>query len=79
MIVTDRTKFEPIRAGLAIAQKLQSLYPDAWEAEPYGRLLANRATLEALLAGAEMADIESAFAAGLQAFRKRRAAFLLYE
>lgn len=79
VIVTDRAEFEPVRTGLTIARKLRSLYPDDWEAEPYGRLLANRATLEALLAGAEMADIESAFAAGLQAFRKRRAAFLLYE
>ena len=79
VIVTDRGVFEPVRAGLAIARQLRLLYPDAWDADAYGRLLANRATLEALLTGAETADIESAFAAGLQAFRERRAAFLLYE
>jgi len=79
VIVTDREVFEPVRTGLAIARQLRLRYPDAWDADTYGRLLANRATLEALLAGAETADIESAFAAGLQAFRERRAAFLLYE
>jgi uncharacterized protein YbbC (DUF1343 family) len=79
VIVTDRAAFAPVRTGLAIARTLRLRYPEAWEAGAYGRLLANRATLEALLAGAETAEIESVFAAELQAFQERRAAFLLYD
>lgn len=79
VIVTDRAAFEPVRTGLAIARTLRLRYPEAWEAEAYGRLLASRATLEAILAGAGLADIEAVCAEGLEAFRERRAAFLLYD
>ncbi len=79
VLVTDRARFEPLRTGLEIARQLRRHYPEDWQAEAYGRLLAHRATLEAVLAGAEPDAIEAAFAAGLAEFRRRRAGYLLYD
>ncbi|OHB83445.1 MAG: hypothetical protein A2V98_05635 [Planctomycetes bacterium RBG_16_64_12] len=79
IVITDRDKFEPVRTGLEIARTLRMLYPDAWNAEAYDRLLANRQVLDAVLAARPVAEIESIYRAGLEEFLKRRTQFLLYE
>jgi uncharacterized protein YbbC (DUF1343 family) len=79
VVVTDRARFEPLATGLALAATLRARHPRDWEAKSYGRLLAHRATLEALERGAATADLERAWRADADAFRARRAPFLLYE
>ncbi len=76
--ITDRAAFEPLRTGFEIARQLRILYPQAWKADRYDRLLGNRQVLEAVLAGKSTAQIESIYRPALEDFRRRRCRFLLY-
>lgn len=77
--ITDRQAFEPLQSGFEIARQLRTLYPEAWKADRYDRLLGNRRVLEAVLSGKSVAEIESIYRPGLQDFLQRRSRFLLYE
>ena len=77
--LTDRDRFEPLATGFAIAALLLRDYPTAWESGRYIRLVGNEAALETLLAGGSVADMETAWSAGLARFLERRAAYLLYD
>ena len=79
IIVTNRSRFRPVRTGLEIARQLRRLYPDDWNTSSLNRLLAHRETLEALLAGKCVDDIEVMYESELDRFRQRRTKFLLYE
>ena len=76
--ITDRAAFDPLRTGFEIARQLRILYPQAWKADRYDRLLGNRQVLEAVLAGKSTAQIESIYRPALDDFRRRRSRFLLY-
>lgn len=76
--ITDRAALDPVRAGFAVAVTLRGLYPEAWEAKGYDRLLACRAVHEALLAGKDVPELEALYQADLDAFLTRRARILLY-
>jgi uncharacterized protein YbbC (DUF1343 family) len=78
IIVTDRTKFDPVRTGFEMARSLRLMYPDRWEVEAYARLLANGFALAGIKGGQGFTTIEDGYRAALQAFLKRREAFLLY-
>ena len=78
LIVTDRADFDPLRTGFEIARVLSRMYPDTWDAESYGRLLANDIALRGVKSGQDFATIEDGYRAGLQAFLKQREAFLIY-
>ncbi len=78
VVVVDRQRLNPIRLGLALARELVLAYRDRWEAEKCGRLLGCQRTLEALLAGAPLDEIEATFEPDLGEFRARREGFLLY-
>lgn len=77
--LTDRDRFQAVRTGLAIATVLRRDYREQWQTERYIRLLGNDAALDALLEDGSVADIEARYAAGLEAFAKRRAHYLLYD
>jgi uncharacterized protein YbbC (DUF1343 family)/CubicO group peptidase (beta-lactamase class C family) len=79
VIVTDRREFEPVRTGLEIARQLRLLYPDQWQTVSFNRLLGNDRVHEMTLAAKPVAEIEAAFAKDLQAFKRRREAFLHYK
>jgi uncharacterized protein YbbC (DUF1343 family) len=79
LIITNRATFRPVHTGLEIARQLRLLYPKEWQAEAYDRLLRNQATLDAVLAGKPVEEIESVYGGELQEFLTRRAGFLLYE
>ena len=79
IVVTDRSRFEPLKTGLEIARQLRQLYPNDWDVKSYGRLLGNEQTLEAVTNGRSVAEIEQLNRDALQEFLHRRAAFLLYE
>ena len=65
-------------ATLTLAAALRTLYPREWETKNFDRLLVHKATYDGVLAGKPTADLERAWEPGLDAFRKRRAAVLLY-
>ena len=78
IIPIDWSAVRPVRLGLEIATALRTLYPEKWQTKNYDRLLVHKATYEGVLAGTAPADLERAWASDLDAFRKRRAAILLY-
>jgi uncharacterized protein YbbC (DUF1343 family) len=67
LVITDRRQLQPVRAGLAIAAALQRLYGERFQAAKMAPLLRNAAALS----GGDFAQDE-------EAFRQRRAKFLLY-
>jgi uncharacterized protein YbbC (DUF1343 family) len=79
IIITDREKFEPLRAGFEIAAQLRKLYPDTWDAKAYTRLLGNQRTLDALVAGKPADEIEAIAREGVADFTERRQDVLLYK
>jgi uncharacterized protein YbbC (DUF1343 family)/CubicO group peptidase (beta-lactamase class C family) len=79
LIITNRSKLQPLRLGFEFARQLRSLYLQKWETANYNRLLSNRKTLEAVLRGKEVDEIEIVYRPELRTFKKRRSAFLLYD
>jgi len=76
--ITDRAAFHPLSTGFEIARQLRNLYPDAWNAKAYVRLLGNKAVHDAVLAGKTVEQIEAIYRPGLTEFSRRRSRFLLY-
>lgn len=76
--IADRAAFEPLRVGLEIACQLHKLYPDAWDARAYGRLLGNQRVFDAILSGKTVPDIQSIYRPELQDFLLKRERYLLY-
>jgi len=79
IIVTHRSRFRPVRTGLEMARQLRRLHTDDWNTASLNRLLGNRETLEALLEGTCVDEIEVTYESELDRFRQRRSRFLLYE
>jgi uncharacterized protein YbbC (DUF1343 family) len=79
IVITDRSRFEPLRAGFDVAAQLRRLYPEHWEAKGYDRLLGNQSTLQALLDGKSADEIEEVAREGVNEFMRRRLRYLLYE
>lgn len=78
LTVRDRTRFEPVRAGLAIARELRHLYPHDWEFAKLDRLLAHAETMSAIDAGLPVASIVDTYRTELAAFVAKREKYLLY-
>jgi uncharacterized protein YbbC (DUF1343 family) len=79
LMVTDRTKFQPVRTGIEIALALRTLYLEEWQASKYMTLLAARAAMDGILAGDEYATIARRWTPDLKAFTQARSHFLLYD
>jgi uncharacterized protein YbbC (DUF1343 family) len=78
VLVTDRAGFRPVRTGLEIARVLASDYPETWQTQHLGRLLADASTRDALLADRSIASIEAGYQDELQRFQQRRRRYLIY-
>ena len=78
IIVTDRSAFRPLVAGIEMALGLRKLYPNDWKVDSYLRLLVNADTLARVKRGENAREIVGSWNAGLQEFRKAREAVLLY-
>jgi uncharacterized protein YbbC (DUF1343 family) len=76
--VRDRTLFEPVRTGLAIARALRRLYPQEWEFAKLDRLLVHLPTMKAIDAGLPLATIVDGYRAQSEAFAAKREKYLLY-
>jgi uncharacterized protein YbbC (DUF1343 family) len=79
IVITDRQRFEPLNVGFEISTRLQHLYPNHWKGKEAMRLLGNRRTLDAILAGKSAGDVQQIAATGVDQFQKRRQMFLLYK
>ena len=78
IIITDRSTFHPLLAGIEMALALRELYPNDWHVDKYLRLLVNADTLARVKRGDSAREIVGSWNAGLQEFRKARAEILLY-
>ena len=76
ILITDRSRFDPVRVGLEIALVLRRLHPEEWEAEKCHTLLLNHETLQAILEGREPAAVLELASSGLRGFVIRRSRFL---
>ena len=79
LLVTDRTRFQPVRTGLEIVLALRALYLEEWKASKYMTLLAHRQTMDSLLAGVDYASVAKRFLPDLKGFTTARTPFLLYD
>jgi len=77
--VDDWSKLEPVRVGMTIAVELRKLYPNDWQVDRFNNLLLDPATMDGLKAGKSPEELERAWQAGLERFKERRKAFLLYD
>jgi uncharacterized protein YbbC (DUF1343 family)/CubicO group peptidase (beta-lactamase class C family) len=78
LLVTSPRQLTPVRLGVAVAVALRKLSPGAWETERFDVLLGHRATAAAALGGQAAGEIATSWVADEDAFRARRARFLLY-
>lgn len=76
--ITDRASFDPIDLGLGLAVVLRAQYRETWTPEAFLRMLADRATYQALLDGQGVAELKAIFAPEVDAFRQQRSRYLLY-
>ena len=77
-VITDRDVFQPVRFGLELAAALQTLFPGRMPFGVNGKLTGSRIVLERLSKGESAETIIRAFEADTEAFRIRRAEYLLY-
>ena len=78
IVVVDRAAFQPVRTGLEIARQLHQLAPQDWQTKRFNALLSDQQTLDAVLAGKTVDEMESAWSSELQDFLRRRSGFLRY-
>ena len=78
LLVTDRARLNAVQVGLTLAVTLRRLYPDSWQPDKLNRLLVSARTQDALLAGANYADMAAGWAAALRDFGDRAQAVYLY-
>ncbi len=79
LLITDRSKFAPVRTGLEIALALRALYLEEWQASKFLTLLASRAVMDGLLAGEHYPALAKRWTADLRGFNQARSSFLLYD
>jgi uncharacterized protein YbbC (DUF1343 family) len=78
IVITDRASFDPLGTGLLLAVTLRRLYPADWQTTSLNRLLSSEKTYRGILAGRQVDQLRSAYQDELNAFLRRRTAYLLY-
>ena len=76
--VKDRAKIQSVRTGIALATAIQRLHGTQFKIEPMQKLLFHPAALASIRKGAPVDETLALWTADVPAFRKRRAAVLLY-
>lgn len=77
--VTDREALDVGRLGVELLSALWRLYPREFDLDKTLRLLGSRKTLERIRRGDDPADIVAGWQEELEAFKRRRAPYLLYD
>ena len=78
--VTDRSRYDPTRAALALIAALRAVHPDSFRfrAERFDLLTGDPDVRAALSQGVEVAAVWRAWDGDLRRFKNRRAKYLLY-
>ncbi len=76
--LTDREALRPIELGLHIARILHRDHPESFDLKLVNRLLKHEGIVQALQEQQSIVAIKESWQPDLDAFKKRRAAFLLY-
>lgn len=79
LVLTDRNALDVGRLGVELLSALWRLYPSDFRLEKTIRLLGSAKTLERIRAGDDPVEIVAGWQEELEAFRKLRARYLLYE
>ncbi len=79
VVVNDRNAIDSPELGIEAASALWKLYPTKFQVDKVDRLLLNRDVLEQIKAGTDPRAIASGWQKELDAFKARRAKYLLYE
>jgi uncharacterized protein YbbC (DUF1343 family) len=77
--ITDWEAIDPLDVGVGLAIVLHQRYADQWEDAGFLRMIADRATVEALRAGKDLTAIRARWQAELTEFLEVRARYLLYQ
>lgn len=78
-VLEDRRGFDSVRFGFSVATALRDLFGESWDTKRYPRLLGNADVFSALGEGASTDELLEIAAQGVERFRDRRAAALLYD
>jgi len=78
LTVTDRAALDSPELGIEVLSALHHLYPAQFKLDKAAGLVANAETMAALERGDDPKAIAAGWAAGLDAFKARRAKYLLY-
>jgi uncharacterized protein YbbC (DUF1343 family)/CubicO group peptidase (beta-lactamase class C family) len=79
IVITDRSRFQPVFTGIEIAAALHSLFPSDWKVDTYLRLLVNSDTLERLKRGDSPEQLVGSWNTALTNFRRLRERALIYQ
>jgi uncharacterized protein YbbC (DUF1343 family) len=79
VVLTDRDKLQVMRMGIEIASALGKRYPGKFDTAKMIELVGNAATIKQLMEGGDPAAIVASWEKDLEAFRKLRAKYLLYQ
>jgi uncharacterized protein YbbC (DUF1343 family) len=76
--ISDRTRFDPVRTGIAIAIALRKLHAASWDDSRLRRMLGDPAVAQAIHDGRKLGEIEALYKEELERFRSKRTKYLLY-
>jgi len=76
--VENRTTFEPVRAGIAIAIALRKLFRNDWDCARLHKMIGDPDVAAAICEPRRLAEVEALFRDELDAFRAKRLKYLLY-
>jgi uncharacterized protein YbbC (DUF1343 family) len=78
IVITNRSEFEPVQVGFALACTLRKLYAESWETKSLNRLLGNKTCAEAIIDGQSVDRVVELGLEGTSEFRRRKELFTLY-
>ncbi len=79
IVLTDRDRCPVVDIGIVLAQTLYRLYPKEFAMDKLNTLLLHPSTVDAIRMGKTLAEIKQSWTPELDAFKKRREAFLMYK
>ena len=77
-VVTDRDKFDSVKAGLYLIATLKELYPDVYDISGIDRWVGRKDVKERIAAGESVESIVKSWQDDLEQFKKIRSRYLLY-
>lgn len=78
IMITDWSKFDPLKLGLGLAVTLRKEYRDQWNPDRAPTLLTNKESHQAILDGKGVREIEALWTDKLDEFKKVRERYLIY-